>query len=101
MNNNPLIDYVDNHKVVGSKVVLSKDGVPQGGYYTTSKASEIASNLYNGLHSHTDTEGKTELWVFGMKCVEFDTDTKETISTEAKQRTRKVNTISSSKIEVK
>ena len=98
MNNNPLLKYVEDNQVKDSKTVIDKEGLPQGGYYTTSKASEIASNLYNGMHSFTDTDGATELWTFGKLCVGFgivtpsEDDEVEANVTERTERVRK-NTI--------
>jgi hypothetical protein len=90
---NPLIKYLEDKRVKGSRTVTDSEGNTQGGYYTTSKASEIASNLYNGIHSYTNELGETELWTFGKRCIQFGVPVPDNVNeTKRSERVRK-NTI--------
>ena len=72
---NQLIEYVESHRVPDSKIVYSKKGKKQSGFYTTSKSAEVASNVYMGMHRYQDKENRTtELWALGQLLMTFQED---------------------------
>ena len=69
---NELIAYVEKHRVPNSKIIYTKKGKKQSGFYTTSKSAEVASNVYMGMHRYQNEENNTtELWALGQLLMTF------------------------------
>ena len=69
MNKQALEQYVEKYRVPNSEIVYSSNGAKESGFYTTSKAAEIASNLFLGMHHFEDKDGTVEVWGFGKHLV--------------------------------
>jgi len=71
MNKQALEQYVEKYRVPNSEIVYSSNGAKESGFYTTSKAAEIASNLYLGMHHFEDKDGSIEVWCVGKLCIKI------------------------------
>jgi hypothetical protein len=69
---NPLVEYVNISRVPDSKIIYGKDGEIEGGSYRSSKATEVASNLYKGSHYYrSEKDESVEVWVLGKLALVF------------------------------
>ena len=51
--------------------LYSSKGVKESGHYTTSRAAEVASNLYLGMHRYHSKDGSLEIWAVGKLCLKL------------------------------
>ena len=69
---NPLVEFVETSREPNSKIIYSSDGKIEGGSYRSSKAAEVASNLYLGSHYYRSEKDETvEVWAVGKLCLVF------------------------------
>jgi hypothetical protein len=66
-----LEQYVEKYRVPNSEVVYSSNGAKESGFYLNSRASEIASTLYLGMHHFKDKDGSIEVWCMGKMCIKI------------------------------
>ena len=71
MNRQSLEDFVEKHRVPNSEIVYNSKGVKESGHYTTSRAAEVASNLYLGMHRYHSKDGSLEIWAVGKLCLKL------------------------------
>jgi len=69
MSRESLEDYVESNRVPNSEIAYSSNGSKESGHYTTSRAAEVASNLWMGTHKYKADNGSIEVWGFGKHLV--------------------------------